>query len=133
MLKIHRTIVNQIIEAARKDAPIETCGYLAETDGLVSHIFPLKNADASPEHFSFIPEEQFAMIRQVRALKAKLRVIYHSHPATPARPSEEDIRLANDPNLSYVIVSLAQKEPDIKSFLIRHGQVTPESIEIVEN
>jgi [CysO sulfur-carrier protein]-S-L-cysteine hydrolase len=133
MLKIQRFILNQIVAVARKDAPIETCGYLGEKDGVVSLIYPLKNADASPEHFSFIPEEQFAMIRQVRAAKAKLRAVYHSHPASPARPSAEDIRLANDPNLNYVIVSLAQAEPDLKSFLIRNGQVTPEPIEILEN
>jgi len=133
MLKIQRHIYNSIIEQARKEAPIETCGYLAEKEGVVSNIFSLKNADASPEHFSFLPEEQFAAARQIRALQAKMRAVYHSHPASPARPSAEDIRLANDPTLSYVIVSLSEAQPIIKSFIIRRGEVTPEPIEILED
>ncbi|MCI6118371.1 MAG: Mov34/MPN/PAD-1 family protein [Prevotella sp.] len=28
---------------------------------------------------------------------------WHSHPASPSRPSSEDIRLANDPNILYAI------------------------------
>jgi proteasome lid subunit RPN8/RPN11 len=32
---------------------------------------------------------------------------FHSHPSTPSRPSEEDMRLAFDPKLSYIIISLA--------------------------
>ncbi|WP_366919053.1 Mov34/MPN/PAD-1 family protein, partial [Geobacter sp.] len=58
--------------------------------------------------------------------------IYHSHPESPARPSEEDIRLALTPGVSYVIVSLAGAEPDVKSFRIAGDVVEPELIEIVE-
>lgn len=62
-----------------------------------------------------------------------MRAVYHSHPATPARPSAEDIRLANDPSISYVIVSLAGPEADVKSFLIHNGQVSPEPLEVLES
>nr|WP_298436492.1 Mov34/MPN/PAD-1 family protein [Geobacter sp.] len=58
--------------------------------------------------------------------------MYHSHPESPARPSEEDIRLALTPGVSYVIVSLAGAEPDVKSFRIAGDVVEPELIEIVE-
>lgn len=133
VLKIQRAIREQLIQHARQDAPIEACGYLAEKEGLVTAIFPLTNADTSPEHFSFDPAEQFAAVRQMRAAGLRMRAVYHSHPATPARPSAEDLRLANDPNLSYVIVSLAQSEPDVKSFVIRNGQISVEPLEIGEN
>lgn len=132
-LKIQRAIREQLIQHARQDAPLEACGYLAEKAGLVTAIFRLTNADASPEHFSFDPAEQFAAVRQMRAAGLRMRAVYHSHPATPARPSAEDLRLANDPDLSYVIVSLAQSEPDVKSFIIRPGQITVEPLEIEEN
>jgi proteasome lid subunit RPN8/RPN11 len=67
----------------------------------------------------------------MRAAGLQLRAIYHSHPATAARPSEEDIRLAYDPGVSYVIVSLAEENPAVRSFRIRALQVEPEDIEIV--
>jgi proteasome lid subunit RPN8/RPN11 len=55
---------------------------------------------------------------------------YHSHPETPARPSDEDIRLVYDPNISYVIVSLAAGQTDVKSFRIQNGVVEKEEIEV---
>lgn len=117
---------------ALRDKPVEACGYLAERDGIVVEAIPLKNADASPEHFSLDPVEQFAALRRMRTEGLVLRGVYHSHPATPARPSAEDIRLANDPLLSYVIVSLASGEPAIKSFRIRGGSAEAEETIIEE-
>ena len=116
MLKIQQAVVRQLIEHAREETPIEACGYLAERDGVVVALFRLKNVDGSSEHFRFDPAEQFAALRQMRSAGVLMCAVYHSHPATPARPSAEDIRLANDPNLHYVIISLAQAEPDVKAF-----------------
>jgi proteasome lid subunit RPN8/RPN11 len=56
---------------------------------------------------------------------------YHSHPESPARPSQEDIRLAYDPGISYVIVSLVAELPDIKSFRIQNGEVEKEEIQVI--
>jgi hypothetical protein len=49
----------------------------------------------------------------------------------PRRPSAEDIRLAYDPQLSYVIVSLAAEPPDVRSFRIRAGVVEAEPVEVL--
>ncbi len=133
VLRIQREIWEQLIEHARQDAPIEACGYLAEQDGVVASLYRLRNVEASPEHFSLDAAEQFAVVRQMRAGRQRLRAVYHCHPATPARPSAEDVRLSNDPDLSYVIVSLASPDPEVNSFLIRFGEVLPEPLEIVEN
>jgi proteasome lid subunit RPN8/RPN11 len=131
-LKIRRAVIEQLIEHARGDAPLEACGYLAERDGVAIALFRLRNVDASAEHFAFDPAEQFSVLRQMRSAGLRMRAVYHSHPASPARPSAEDIRLANDPGLYYVIVSLAQIEPDVKAFAIRGGEVSAEPLEIVE-
>ena len=132
-MNIHHSIIRQLIQHAQADAPVEACGYLAEKDDIITAVFRMKNADNSPEHFSFEPAEQFAAARQMRAAGLRLRAVYHSHPATPARPSQEDIRLAYDPALSYVIVSLAGARPDVKSFRIRDGQVAVEPLQIIED
>ncbi len=131
-MRIGQTVIDQLIAHARGDAPLEACGYLAARDGVVVALFRLRNVDASAEHFSFDPAEQFSALRQMRAAGLRMRAVYHSHPASPARPSAEDIRLAYDPALYYVIVSLAQAEPDVKAFAIRGGEVLAEPLEIVE-
>lgn len=131
MIRINSEIYNQVIEHAKFEAPIEACGYLAGKDGFAVKIIPMINADNSPEHFSFKPEDQFKVLKQTRDDGIELIAVYHSHPATPARLSEEDIRLAYDSSVSYVIVSLSEDEPVVKSFRIKKSEVNEEEIEIV--
>lgn len=128
MIQISEEIRKQIIEQAERELPNEACGYLAGKEGRVWKAYPMRNVDQSPEHFSFDTAEQFKVIREAR--KEGLQIIgnYHSHPSTPSRPSEEDIRLANDPAISYIIISLAEKVPVIRSFQIRENQVESEEI-----
>jgi proteasome lid subunit RPN8/RPN11 len=84
----------------------------------------MTNADCSSEHFTMFPEEQFAVAKDIRNNDLEMLAIYHTHPETPARPSDEDIRLAFTPGVVYVIASLVdQDQPIIKGFLIEDGNV----------
>ncbi|MDR0997392.1 MAG: M67 family metallopeptidase [Zoogloeaceae bacterium] len=131
MLSLSQSVLDQLIDHARRDAPIEACGYLAGTGDLAQVYFPMRNVDQSAEHFAFDPAEQFAAFRQAQQSGLRLIACCHSHPATPSRPSAEDIRLAYDPNLHYVIVSLADEEPVVNSFRIRQGEVEKEPLEVL--
>ena len=131
MLSISQHIIDSICEHARLGLPEEVCGYLAGTGKEVLRQFTMTNIDHSPEHFSFDPAEQFHVLREARKAGLEILANYHSHPETPARPSEEDIRLAYDPNISYVIVSLAVDLPTIKSFRILNGEVEKEEIQVI--
>ncbi len=133
MLAFEQRVIDELIAHAQKEAPMEACGFLAEREGVVCLSLPLSNIDASPVHFSFDPQEQFAALRAIRSKGLALCAVYHSHPASCARPSKEDIRLAYDSSLSYVIISLAAPEPELKSFKIVNGEVTPEEIRIAKN
>lgn len=131
MLKIKKNVYDDMIAHAEEGFPLEVCGYLGEKKGIVSIIRQMKNTDESNEHFTFDPVEQFEVIRDFRKDGHKAAVVYHSHPETPSRPSEEDIRLAYDPNISYIIVSLAESKPVVKSFRIENMNVTTEEIRVV--
>lgn len=130
-MKIPRSIMEAIMAQAEEAVPIEACGYLAGNDGEVVRHIPMTNADQSEVHFTFAPEEQFQAIKAARQQGLQLMAVYHSHPATPARPSEEDIRLAYDPDIIYVIISLADEGRELKAFRIKGGRVTPEAVEIL--
>ncbi len=130
-INIKEQVLERIVAHAEKEAPIEACGYLAGKNGVITKHYELTNVDQSPEHFSFDPEEQFNVLKQVRNEGLEIMANYHSHPATPARPSQEDIRLAYDPAISYFIVSLAGN-PKIRSFKIKNGVVTQQKIEVIE-
>ncbi|MFZ2657066.1 MAG: M67 family metallopeptidase [Victivallales bacterium] len=131
-MKITRKIVDEIFEHGRREAPIEACGYLAGKRGLATRYFPMKNADQSRKHFSLDPAEQFLVIREARAEKLEIVAICHTHPETPARPSDEDIRLAYDPNMIYVITSIVNGMQDIRAFHIAGRKVTPVEITMEE-
>jgi proteasome lid subunit RPN8/RPN11 len=131
MISIKRQILDQIIGHAKSDLPNEACGYLAGSEGTVDLGYQLLNVDQSPEHFSFDPAEQFSVAKDIRSKGLQILANYHSHPATPARPSEEDIKLAYDPDISYIIISLADSIPVFKSFKIRDGKVENEEIKII--
>lgn len=130
-MKIKKDIIDKIIDHAKKDAPVEACGYLAGKDGIITRHYELTNIDKSEEHFAFDKNEQFAPVKEARNEGLEVCAVYHSHPKTPARPSAEDIKLAYDPNISYVIVSIADGQEDIKSFKIVNSQITPEILETV--
>jgi len=98
----------------------------------VSVNYRMTNTDASNEHFMMDPREQFAVVKYLRAKGLVMLAIYHSHPETPARPSQEDVKLALTPEVSYLIISLDDADaPDIKSFKISSGNVQIEQIEII--
>jgi proteasome lid subunit RPN8/RPN11 len=132
MIIIPRNIIAGIIEQAQRELPDEACGLLVGRENEVVKQYPLTNIDHSSEHFSFDPQEQFQVLREAR--KEDLRIIanYHSHPESPARPSEEDIRLAYDPEIIYVILSLQDKQNIvIKAFEIKNGH--QEEISIIQS
>lgn len=129
MIAIPKHIYDDLIQHAREGFPLEVCGILGGTDDTVSAHYRMTNTDASNEHFMMEPKEQFSVVKDLRAKGLSMLAIYHSHPETPARPSEEDIKLALTPDVSYIIISLADPvKADMKSFKISNGNVTAEEI-----
>lgn len=131
MIRIKREIVDQLVAYSRELLPNEACGYLAGNNRIATTLYELTNTDHSPEHFTLDPMEQFKAIKSARNAGLEIIAMFHSHPETLARPSLEDIRLAYDPMISYVIVSLQDSNADIKSFRIRDGVVEHEDIIIL--
>lgn len=121
-LTIEERVYDAMLAAARRAAPLEACGLLGGRNEQATEFHALTNVDASGEHYSMLPEEQFAAVKNMRAKGARLLALWHSHPTTPARMSEEDLRLAYTPDVVYVILSLATPDkPDIRGFVINSG------------
>ncbi len=137
MIILQKQDYKKIVRQALEQLPVEACGLLGGTidengNSVVKGIYPLTNMDNSPEHFSMDPKEQFAAVKDMRKQGWSMLGNYHSHPASPARPSAEDKRLAFDPKVSYLIISLLEREqPVLKSFRIQQGLVAEEEIKII--
>ena len=132
-IRVRREIVAAMREEAARDPQRECCGLLAGHDGTISAIFPARNAHANPATgYEIAPQELFELMREMRAQGLQLLGIYHSHPRGENRPSFTDIEQALYPDTPYFIVSpLADAPHPIRTFLIRDGEVTEMTVEIV--
>ena len=137
VIKMKKSDYNKILEHCKQGLPNESCGLLAGTvEGdvkTVTKVYLLTNLDASNEHFSMDPKEQFAALKDARADGVGIIGNFHSHPESPSRPSEEDKRLVYDSSLEYLILSLMEPEqPVLKAFGIDGDKnVTIHEIEYV--
>ena len=131
-MKIKKDDVLKIFLQGEKEAPVEACGYLTGKDDTVVKIFSMKNVDNSEDHFSLDPDEQFKVMREARSEGLDIIGVYHTHPVSPARPSDEDIKLAYDADKVYVIASLATDFKGIKAFKIVKG-IVKEEILVIED
>ena len=129
-MEIPQSIIDELIEQAERDAPDESCGYLLGIGDVVTENYWMENIDHSPEHFSFAPRDQFAALRYARSKGLNILANWHSHPASPSRPSQEDLRLANDPTIRYAILSLLDGKPTLNSFRIVNGKVEDKEIHL---
>ena len=127
VVEISQAHWNQIVEHAQADAPNECCGYMRMSDGRVEEVFPAENIKRSPYAFDLGFKDLVAandLDDQGYGV-----AIYHSHPRSPAEPSQTDINVAQYPHWLYVIVSLAG-EPEMRAWHIEDGRVQEEPVTV---
>lgn len=131
MIYIPNDILTRIIEHCKRELPNEACGILAGNGLKVFKAYEMENVDKSPSSFLMDPKEQIKVFKQIRDLELEMLGIYHSHVCSHAYPSKRDINMAFYPEVSYVIVSLADMDnPKVRSFKIKEGKVTEEEVRI---
>jgi len=123
-MKITRTLYEEMIAHAREEAPNECCGMVGTGDGQAVEVYRAVNAEASPLRFRIDPEEQLDLHNRIEQAGLELGAIYHSHTRTEPRPSQTDINFAKLwPGVLWIIVGLANGEPDVRTWRIDDGRV----------
>lgn len=123
-LRIAAGVLGELIELCREGLPNESCGLAAGTNGEVTRVFPLVNTAASPVRYEVDPFEQLDAYHAIADAGLDVLAVYHSHPATPARPSNTDIAEAHDAETAYLIVSFAETPAHARAFHIVDARVT---------
>ena len=118
---ISASVLDQIVAHAREDAPDECCGLLVGTADRIDEAVRTASLERSPNRYQVDPAAHFALIRRLRGTNRAIVGAYHSHPRSAAAPSPSDIGEAYDPELVYVIVSLASVEPEVRAWRIVEG------------
>jgi len=132
MITIAEKQLTEIREHGIRDYPYECCGLLLgrfeQDTKTVTETYPISNAreeSAKRNRFLITPEELMKGERYARQHKLEVVGFYHSHPDSPAVPSQYDLEHAW-PTYSYIIVSTSadrandlfswEQEPDRSRF-----------------
>jgi proteasome lid subunit RPN8/RPN11 len=132
-VKIARELYEQIVAHARAEAPNECCGVVATNgDGGAQQVFPATNKFASPLRFEIDEHDLIRIWRAIDEQELELGAIYHSHTRTPPEPSQTDVNgAAQWPGALWIIVGLVGEEPDVRTWAIEDGHVTPVELVVV--
>lgn len=127
-------MLGAVVQHARDAAPAECCGLLlgremthdtAHETTIVTAVRTRNAADDPVTRFLIDPGDHFDGRRTARERGLEVVGFYHSHPRSPAAPSETDRAEAAYPHHLYLIVSLAAEEPDIRLFRYDGGNFAP--------
>jgi proteasome lid subunit RPN8/RPN11 len=112
--------------------PDEACGLLVGSYGGqdVVQLFPTANAAGSAMLYEIDPKDMLRVDRAAQGLGADIMGVFHSHTHTDAYPSPTDVAQATDPGWHYVLVSLRDTHPALRSYRIADGEITEEPVEV---
>ena len=130
MLQLTRRTWMEMVGHAYDGLPDEACGLLAGPPGTarVTRFYPCRNAAASSRVYTVDPKDHLRADRDAEASGLELLGVMHSHTHTEAYPSPTDVEQAPDPAWHYVIVSLRQDAPVLRSYRIVDGQISEEPV-----
>jgi len=131
-MQIERKHLSEMISHARDEAPREACGILAGRNGRVLRIYRTRNVSRSPTSYSLGPDQQFRVFKDIENRGLELLGIYHSHPSSPATPSDRDVEQAYYPEVSYILISVADPaEAQVRAFRITAEGVAEEDLVVI--
>jgi len=121
-MRVDRAALDLIVAHARETTPAECCGLLLGHDAEITEAVRTRNV-AGQERSRFVIDAKDHIDGRREARRRGLEVVgfYHSHPRSPADPSETDRAEASYPGHLYLIVSLAGVAPDIAMFRLDQG------------
>lgn len=117
--------------------PNEACGLLGGLAGtaVVEAFVPTRNADQSAKTYSIGPDGFLRADRTLDPLGLDVIGVMHSHTHTDPYPSPTDVAQADNPLLAgwhYVIVSLRDREPMLRSWILDDGTIVETAVEIID-
>ena len=118
MLRLPEHAYLEMIGLALDGYPLEVCGLLAGRGDRVDVFYPCRNAAQSAKVYEVDGRDFLKADRDAESRGIELLGVMHSHTHTDASPSPTDIDQAPDPGWHYVIVSLREPEPVLRSYRI---------------
>jgi proteasome lid subunit RPN8/RPN11 len=132
MLRMTTEVQMAMVAHCLQGLPDEACGLIAGDPGLdaVLDWYPAQNVARSARVYTVDPLALLRADRDAESRGRQLLGVFHSHTHTDAYPSPTDVAQAPDPDWHYVIVSLRDIHPVVRSYRIVGGEIEEESLVI---
>ena len=129
-LRLTGSQYRQIVAHCYDGLPDEACGLFGgdPTTGKAAVTYPTRNAAASARVYEVDPRDYLHADRDAEARGLQIIGVFHSHTHTDAYPSPTDVAQAPDPAWHYVLVSLKDLVPVVRSYRIVDGNITEEPV-----
>lgn len=136
-MRIARRLLDEIVGHVLEDPRNEICGVVEVDAGpepgaaTAVAVHPAANLHASPLRFEIEPMELFRLNEAIEDRGRQIGGIYHSHVRSAPYPSQTDINYARGwPGVEWIIIGLADGEPQVRSYLIDEGNVAEVPLEV---
>ncbi len=134
---LSRQLLDELVGHVAQDPRNELCGVVAVDPAgepgskRAVAVHRASNLHASPLRFEIEPMELFRLNEEIERAGAEIGAIYHSHVRSAPYPSQTDINYAGGwPGVEWIIVGLADGQPEVRSFLIDDGSVREVPLEV---
>lgn len=134
MLRLSPAAYAAMIGHAYDCLPEEACGLLAgdAKTNRAPLFFPCRNAAESSKLYTVDPRDHLKADREAERQGYEIIGVMHSHTHTDAYPSPTDVAQAPVPSWHYVIVSLKDEAPVLRSYEIQGGEeVDPTDVSLI--
>jgi len=132
VLRLTPEIHTELLAHAIRGLPLEACGLLVgdpqDRDERVVRFVPCRNEAASAVVYTVHPVDHLRADRAAEEDGLAIVGVVHSHTHTDAYPSPTDVASAPDPTWHYVIVSLRDDEPMLRSYRIVDSRILEERV-----
>jgi proteasome lid subunit RPN8/RPN11 len=130
MLRLPAQVYTQIVAHCLSGLPDEACGLIGGdlATGEVVRCYPTRNLAASAKLYTVDPKQHLQADRDAEAHGMAIMGVFHSHTHTDAYPSPTDVAQAPDPQWHYVLVSLRDISPMLRSYRIVDQRIEEEAV-----
>jgi proteasome lid subunit RPN8/RPN11 len=130
MLRLALPAYLQMVGHCYDGLPDEACGLLGgdPVSGWARICYPARNVAESARVYTVDPKDHLRADRDAESRGMELIGVFHSHTHTWAYPSPTDVARAPDPTWHYVLVSLRDEAPVVRSYRIVDGKISEEPV-----
>ena len=130
MLRLTRSVYLELVGHCYDGLPLEACGLLGGDPGiaLATVCYPTTNVAESSRVYTVDPRQHLRADRDAEERGLEVIGVFHSHTHTDAYPSPTDVAQAPDPTWHYVLVSLRDTAPVVRSYRIDDGKIAEEPV-----